>query len=217
MNSFNQLNWQISSLFPSLSIRALLKLKRHERALLPGLLEALDGVAEEFHTLGTWTAYLENKSAIRLERRARQKGLLQDPLDAPGSGAAEESGGLVGQMQGDAEDTDVSGLGEGMVPSWGDVMGRKRSSASRESVPIQSPPTVGRSGAVSGSWGQSLMRGRNRPSRPVSPLGPPRPASSSSTGSTSSVDQGGPLGDSGGNVGVMAAAGGDRPAQVASL
>ena len=130
--------------------RAFLKLKRGERAQLPALMSRLDELQREYQAVGTWRQYMENKATIRMDRRARQKGLLPDAEEGPEPEDPEEEAG-PGVSQESREDSggepsSPGGQGEGAQG----LSGALRSSGS----------SAGRPGGGSPTWGQSLARRR---------------------------------------------------------
>ncbi|KAG1665836.1 hypothetical protein FOA52_005871 [Chlamydomonas sp. UWO 241] len=137
--------------------RQLAKLKRDERARLPGLLERLQHVQNEFHVKGTYKQYMDTKLSIRMARRARQKGLL--PPDDAGGG-----GGAGAGSSGDGGSDDEAPAAVAGVDGGGGAEGVDGEDARRRGG-------GGASGSGRGQrvWGSSFTRARDKAARAAGP------------------------------------------------
>ncbi|GAX76285.1 hypothetical protein CEUSTIGMA_g3730.t1 [Chlamydomonas eustigma] len=135
---------------PSMIGRALLKLKRHERKLLPGLLERLDEIQIAFQVLGERQEYEEVKAAARMERRRKQKGLEveSDQLSSQSTDMqSQETLGTPDLPQEDIEKYSAERLGSAVGAS-------PRTESGQQAV--RGGDSLGR------KWGQSLVSRRRK-------------------------------------------------------
>ena len=149
---------------------------------------------------------MDNKSSIRLERRARQRGLIPDPSE--GSGGLGRGGSVQADDRAPPTEPPEEAVRNEGGPQSQPPQEVDRPDGRPGGISLSSGSSRG--GSRGGSWGQSLMRGP--PQRPSPPGGSDSPSGSQQS-TPSSADYG-PSSSSGAAGGEKSS---ERTMEVASL